>query len=99
MALFSGCQARLAGKSELSGHLSPFDIALCSGSLYINCRWRLEFSIWHRTPIRKDSAHPHRALIMLFASNSQILSREKELADVDGLSKIPEIPDMRYGPK
>jgi hypothetical protein len=28
MALFSGCQARLAGKSELSGQLSPFDIAV-----------------------------------------------------------------------
>jgi hypothetical protein len=32
MALFSGCQLRLAGKSELSGHLSPFDIAL-----WLNC--------------------------------------------------------------
>jgi len=31
-ALFSGCQARLAGKSELSGHPSPFDIAL-----WLNC--------------------------------------------------------------
>ena len=26
VGLFSGCQARLAEKTELSGHLSPFDI-------------------------------------------------------------------------
>jgi hypothetical protein len=30
--LLSGCQARLAGKAELSGHLSLFDIAL-----WLNC--------------------------------------------------------------
>ena len=27
MELFSGCRGRLAGKSELSGHLSLFDMA------------------------------------------------------------------------